>query len=191
MSKPIFNRNAEQVKKDAINLSKEEFAEKYSETSATELVLFSVWKSYNQAKTREKEMMKMVDKSTELVEVTPIISNDKNQNPDSLSLAIKVKDKETGKVKKVHAELADGNLKESLLDEKGGVKRGTVVVDEDGSTEVIADKPGRTPRMRELIKDSKYGMDKKKVKAQLIAEGFNTEGSGFHSEWNRVSKSIK
>lgn len=47
------------------------------------------------------------------------------------------------------------------------------------------DKPGRTPAMRELMKI--HGKeDKAKIKRLLTEDGFNCEGSGFHSEWNRL-----
>lgn len=55
----------------------------------------------------------------------------------------------------------------------------------DGAVKV--DKPGRTPAMRELIKI--HGKDdKQKIKRLLTEDGFNCEGSGFHSEWHRLTK---
>lgn len=181
----IFNRNDEGVKKDTLKLSQEEFIAKYSETTATELVLTSVHKAYNKAKVREKQIAKMTDDATNFpVSTKPLVTSDKNGNPDGIMLITKIGDK------RAVVETDDAGLKETIITEAGGkVKRGKRALNEDsGEVVIVKDKPGRTPRMRELLADKSFAVDKKKIKAQLEAEGFNCDGSGFHSEWHRISK---
>lgn len=171
----IFNRKDPQVAIDASKMTEVAFCEKYSDTGANTGILSSVFRSFTNAKLREQKIAATTDEATTLVEAHAEVIVDEEE---AVAEVITTKIKKEGKKDRVIVEVDD--LKDTP-EKKGKKSKG-----DDKGGEVKNDKPGRTPRMRELIKE--IGVDKVKVKAALDAEGFNTSGSGFHSEWNRVSK---
>jgi hypothetical protein len=156
MSK-IFNRKDEQVKKDALELSLEEFIQKYKETKATEEVLISTHKSFDKVR---KMADKVNEASTEATSFVPVEKEIEEPKPliEKAAPPKEIKRKPTTKVMlAVEAKVAS------------------------------QDKPGRTPRMRELIK-LHTKEDKQKIKRLLDEEGYNTGNTAFHSEWNRLTR---
>lgn len=76
-----------------------------------------------------------------------------------------------------------------LIEEKPKKKTKATTTKVTSETKPATTKPGRTPRMRELLKDPENMRDKATIKRLLEEEGYDCSGSGFHSEWNRIKNS--
>jgi hypothetical protein len=174
MSKAIFNRNDPKVKADALILPKEQFIKEYlAETTASKVVLESIWKTH----ARERDSLAGTSEKTNAAIDFPTPSK------KALKEEVEIPDEIEDELPEVTEEV-DALINGALTKGKKEKKATPVKEQAEG-----ADKPGRTPRMRELMKE--LDKDKQKVRKVLEEEGFNCSGSGFHSEWNRVAKSIK
>lgn len=174
----IFNRKDPQVRHDAIELTEEGFFEAYEDTSADKLVLKSVYKHFEVERKQIRAVASNTTTATEFV--APIVEEEIIDSPEKLK-AFNDSLKKVNKGQALDVKVVKGinipAVKEEKVVKEKPVKEGE-------------DKPGRTPRMREMMKE--HGReDKSKIKRLLTEEGFNCEGSGFHSEWNRVKKSFK
>jgi hypothetical protein len=176
MSKALFNRKDPAVKAAALVLPKDQFIKEYlAETTASQQVLEMIWKGC--AKERE-ELTGKTDAAVDFPKPTKaevaIVAEEKKEELDEEADEETPAKKEDPQVDAlINGAIAKGKKEKKAAPEK---KEGE-------------DKPGRTPRMRELIKE--LGPDKQKVRKALEEEGFNCTTSGFHSEWNRIANPKK
>lgn len=169
----IFNRNDQQVIKDANSLPLEIFLEMYkSQTSDT--VLKSVHKSHDKTRVINEQLKEQTDAA---VDLPPVEEEDEIEADDDL---LELEEKPL-----VIKEAKEKKKKENN-DKFTNAARGR---NEDGTSDEV-DKPGRTPRMRELMVAAGKKIDKAVIKQTLTDEGFNTKKSSFHGEWSRVFKEL-